>query len=555
MSGWNFAELWEVSADTLPEAPALAQGQRRVTWGQFDRRADGVAAWLLSLGLGEQDKVAQYLYNSPEYLESMFAAYKAGLVPVNTNYRYTDEELWYLWDNADAAAVVFHGAFVERIEQLRHRLPKVRGWLWVDDGSGPCPPWALPYESAAGGTAGYAGGRVRPPWGRDGDHLYLLYTGGTTGRPKGVMWRQDDLIMLLAPRMGGLPEEPDYDALRKARKEPGPRALAACPLMHGTAAITAMSALDQGGSVTVLTAKTYDPIELLDTVERERINVVAIVGDAFAKPMLGALDAEPGRWDLSSLMGMVSSGVMWSEATKDGLLRHHPEMLLMDSFASSEALGMGASVSGGGTTAGTARFTLGSAAVVIGADDRLVEPGSGEAGMVGVGGRIPLGYYKDEAKTAATMRTVAGKRYSIPGDWATVDADGTIHLLGRGSACINTGGEKVFPEEVEEVLKTHGAVRDAVVVGCPDDTWGEAVVAFVELEPDGTASGRELVAHVKGRLADYKAPKRVHVVDTIGRAPNGKVDHRRLRAEAVRLATGGGDDGPMAVGLAGSHGS
>ena len=202
MSGWSFAELWEVSADTLPEAPALVEGARRVTWRQFDRRADGVAAWFLSLGLGEQDKVAQYLYNSPEYLESMLAAYKAGLVPVNTNYRYTDEELWYLWDNADAAAVVFHGELVDRIEQLRRRLPKVRGWLWVDDGSGPCPSWAVPYESAAGGPEGRNDGRVRAPWGRDGDHVYLLYTGGTTGRPKGVMWRQDDLIMLLVvPRV------------------------------------------------------------------------------------------------------------------------------------------------------------------------------------------------------------------------------------------------------------------------------------------------------------------------------------------------------------------
>jgi acyl-CoA synthetase (AMP-forming)/AMP-acid ligase II len=530
MSGWNFADMWETVADTVPDATAVVQGEHRRSWAAFDERADGVAAWLLSLGVEEQDKVAQYLHNSTEYLESMYATYKAGLVPVNTNYRYADDELLYLWDNADAVAVVFHGHFADRIERLRDRLPKVRGWLWVDDDSGACPEWATPYEDAAASKPG----RQRGPWGRDGDHLYLLYTGGTTGMPKGVMWRQDDLIMMLSSQMGAvLPDVPDLELFAATRTGPGAVALPACPLMHGTGALISMSTLTQGGCVVLLTERNYDPVELLDTVERERVNVVVIVGDAFAKPMLRALDEASGRWDLSSVLAMTSSGVMWSEETKQGLLRHHGAMLLLDAFSSSEALGMGTSISGGGNAVETARFQLGPSAAVITDDDRFVEPGSGEIGMVGVGGRVPLGYYKDEEKSARTFRAIGGTRFSIPGDYATVEADGTIKLLGRGSVCINTGGEKVFPEEVEEALKVQPGVRDAVVVGVPDDKWGEMITALVETDPAADVDESDLIDAVKQRLAAYKAPKRILFVDTVGRAPNGKVDYKRCRALAI----------------------
>jgi fatty-acyl-CoA synthase len=294
-----------------------------------------------------------------------------------------------------------------------------------------------------------------------------------------------------------------------------------------------MGALVQGGCVALLDERAFDAVELLDVVEREGVNALAIVGDAFAKPILRALDADPGRWDLSSLLGITSSGVMWSEETKAGLLRHHPSMLLLDAFSSSEALGMGVSISGGEAAAKTATFQLGPDAVVVTDDGRLVEPGSDEIGMVGVGGRVPLGYYKDEEKSAKTFRVIDGRRYSIPGDYATVEADGTIRLLGRGSVCINTGGEKVFPEEVEEVLKRHPSVLDAVVVGVPDERWGEAITALVEPAPGGTADEAELVGLVKASLAPYKAPKLVLVVESIGRAPNGKVDYKRSREIAM----------------------
>jgi 3-oxocholest-4-en-26-oate---CoA ligase len=533
MPGWNFAEIWETVAELIPEAPAQVQGDRRVTWADFDRRANGVAQAMLDAGVAEQDKVAQYLYNGPEYLESVFAAFKAGLAPVNTNYRYLDDELLYLWDNADCAVVVFHGTFAERIENIRAKLPRIKLWLWVDDGAGACPDWASPYEDAAGaGTPESVAG----PWGRDGDHLLLLYTGGTTGMPKGVMWRQDDLIRNLVgtfnPEVRTTDPDDDLSLIRAAVQGPGMVGLPACPLMHGTGCFTQLIVLSGGGCTVNLQERSLDIEELLDTIEREKVNTIAIVGDSFARPMVRALDAEPDRWDISSLFIVSSSGVMFSESAKQGLLEHHPGMMIIDAFSSSEAVGMGQSVSTAAGTSTTAKFTLGENTKVITDDGREVTPGSGERGRVAVGGFQPIGYYKDPDKTAATFITFEGMRYSVPGDYAEVEADGTLTLLGRGSVCINTGGEKVFPEEVEEVLKTHQAVIDAVAVGLPDEKFGEAITAVVELAPGSDLDEADVIAHVKGRLASYKAPKRVLPIDTIGRAPNGKVDYKRLKSWA-----------------------
>jgi len=542
VSKWNFADVWEAVAEEVPDAPALVHGDRTRTWREFDGRADRVGRWLLGAGVAEQDKLALYLYNCSEYLEATFAAYKVGLVPINTNYRYADDELVYLWENADTVAVVFHGVFVERIEGIRDRVPGVRSWLWVDDGTASCPPWAVPYEEAAGtsGSPGPAGDeRVRAPWGRSPDDLHMLYTGGTTGMPKGVMWRQDDLFARLnGSGFRRYPPEGGIDDVRAelAAGGPGMTLLPACPLMHGTGGFTAMECLSEGGRVVTLTGRQFDPVELLDTVEARKVNGLIIVGDAFAKPILATLDAEPGRWDLSSLAAVISSGVMWSEESKQGLLRHHPGMLLVDAFSSSEALGMGSSVSSSEGAAETARFRLGPDVRVIDTDGSDIAPGSGGVGVLALGGRIPVGYYKDEAKSAATFRVIDGVRYSIPGDYAEIRGDGSIHLLGRGSVCINTGGEKVYPEEVEEVVKTVDGVLDAVVVGIPDERFGEEIVAVVQLTPgtpDGSVSPDAVVEHVKGRLAGYKAPRRVRFVETIGRSPSGKVDYGRHRSETA----------------------
>ena len=533
MTGWNFAELWERIADRFGDADAQVQGARRISWREFDRRADGLARHLLDGGAVHQDKVALYLYNAPEYMEGAYAAFKAGLVPVNTNYRYLDDELAYLWDNADAIAVVFHGCFAERIESIRERLPNVRHWLWVDDGSGPMPDWAESYETAAR----TATDRVVAPWGRSGDDILMIYTGGTTGMPKGVMWRQDDLIRAVLavgnPLLLEDPEEVGLDAPIDAITAPGSPGVPACPLMHGTGWFTANLYLSAAGSLVLLEDRHFEVQELLDTIEREKVGALTIVGDAFAKPIVRVLDANPGRWDLSSLVLITSSGVMWSEAAKQGLLAHNPGMLLVDSFSSSEAIGLGQSVSAAGAEERTAHFALGAGARVIGDDGAEVTPGSGERGRVAVPGNQPIGYYKDPEKSAATFIELDGARYSMPGDYATVEADGTITLLGRGSVCINTGGEKVFPEEVEEALKTHADVHDAVVVGVPDEKFGEAITAVVETAPGVEVAPGELIEHVKAHLAHYKAPKSTLFIESIGRAPNGKVDYKRMKQYAV----------------------
>ncbi len=532
MTGWNFADIWDLVARKVPDRTAQIQGDRRISWGEFDRRADSVARFLLDAGVAEQDKVAQYLYNCPEYLESMSASFKAGLVPINTNYRYTDAELVYLWDNADVVAVVFHGTFTATIDRIRTSVPLVKTWLWVDDGYGDCPEWATPYETAAATEPGDR--PVQGPWGRSGDHLLMTYTGGTTGMPKGVMWRQDDLVrILLGTFMPAVRDGVDPSIIEAALEQPGVVGMPACPLMHGTGQYTQLIVLSMGGSVVTLQSRNLDVAELLDVVEREKVNQIALVGDAFSKPILAALDAEPDRWDLTSLMLIASSGVMWSEDSKKRLLEYNPNMLLLDAFSSSEAVGMGQSLSSAGGTSHTAKFTLGENARVLDDNDRDVEPGSGDIGRVALKGLVPVGYYKDPEKSARTFPTIDGQRYSIPGDYAQVEADGTLTLLGRGSVVINSGGEKVFPEEVEEALKTHQSVADAVAVGVPDDKFGEAVVAVVE--PSDPAAGLDeaaLIAHVKGRLAAYKAPKRVLPVDTIGRAANAKVDYKRLKAYA-----------------------
>ena len=529
MTAWNFADAFERVAAAAPDAPSQVQGERTVTRGDFDRRANALASDLLDAGLGEQSKVAVYLTNCPEYLETYFAAFKAGLVPVNTNFRYGPAEIRYLFDNADAEAVVFHAVYAPVLEEVRAGLGGVKRWYVVADGS-PEPGWAVPYERVAGPGAD----RVEGPWGRSGDHQLLLYTGGTTGMPKGVIWRQDDLFNVLGAGGNALLGQPpctDLDDFASRISGPGGVMLPACPLMHGTGQFSAFITMNSAGSIVSLAERTFDPVALWQTAADRSVNAIVIVGDAFARPLLAALDDNPGRWDLSGVVLISSSGVMWSHETKQGLSRHLPQAVLFDSLGSSEAVGLGASISAAGASAETASFSLGEGVKVVTDDGRLLEAGSEEIGMVAIPGFIPMGYYKDPEKSAKTFRTVQGTRYSIPGDYASVDVDGTIHLLGRGSVVINTGGEKVFPEEVEEVLKQCPGIDDAVVVGLPDERFGEVICALVEAP--GDIDEVETIEFVRARLARFKAPRHVVVVDTIGRSPAGKVDYRGMRAMAA----------------------
>jgi fatty-acyl-CoA synthase len=357
------------------------------------------------------------------------------------------------------------------------------------------------------------------------------------------MWTQSAIWAALggggSPVLGEPPSESvAQQRERIARDSNALRLLPACPLMHGTGQFTAYNALGGGGAIVTCENQRLDPLELWSTAEARGTQAMAIVGDAFAKPMLRALDESPGRFDLSKLFLIVSSGVLWSPAVKQGLLRHLPHAILMDSFGSSEAMGFGTELTTRDASVQLGRFKLGPNCKVFTPEGEEVQPGSGVAGFVARSGPIPLGYYKDPRKTAETFREIQGRRWSIPGDWCTVNADGTLDLLGRGSVCINTGGEKVHPEEVEETLKLHPAVLDAVVVGLPDERWGEAVTAVVQLRPGAAASEVELRGHAREHLADYKAPKRVVFVESVGRSPSGKADYRGARARALAALEG-----------------
>ncbi|MFN3520808.1 MAG: AMP-binding protein [Phenylobacterium sp.] len=537
MEAWNYANLWESVAKAIPDRPALIHGQRVISWRDFDRRANALAARFLAAGLGRQSKVAAYLYNGPEYLETYFAAFKAGLAPFNTNYRYGGEELTYLFDNADAEAVVFHASFAETIDKVRANLPKVKLWVAVAEDGHAAPAWAVDYDSVVAAGAD----RIEAPWGRSADDLLLMYTGGTTGMPKGVMWRQEDLFKALGGGANLLAGLPPFETVADAGVRAGaaaasgaPQAITipVAPLMHATGQFISFGQLNAGGAIATLPSRRFDPALLFDEVERLGVSGLIIVGLAFASPMLETLEANPGRWKMPTLQRIVSSGTMWSAENKKGLLKHLPHINLIDSLGSSEALGLAGSTSNAGEAAATAKFMAGPNAAVFTEDGRRVAPGSGERGLVAVGGFTPVGYYKDPEKSAKTFRTFEGRRWSVPGDWATLEADGSITLLGRGSQVINTGGEKVFPEEVEEALKRFPGVRDAAVVGLPDKRFGERICAVVDYAGDGEPSLADLAAHVKAHLADYKAPREL-VLAPVGRAPNGKLDYKAVRAQAM----------------------
>ncbi|MDQ0464944.1 fatty-acyl-CoA synthase [Caulobacter ginsengisoli] len=528
---WNFGDILDtVAAAVPPDAPAFIHGDRVISWGESDAMSNSLARALIARGSKPGDKLAIYMRNAPEYLIALAAAFKARLTHVNVNYRYTPEEVWYIFDNADAQTVVYSAEFRPAVEAIRARLPGVKTWVEVGEPGAPVAPFAEAFDTLAregnGGPLGIE---------RSGEDEFFIYTGGTTGMPKGVIWAHQDLreITLQAARkLGPVPEDhAQLDAAIRAMG-PGGRLLPAPPLMHGTGLLTSMGAMFSGGCVVTLPGAAFDAEELLDAIDAHRPATLVIVGDSFGKPILQALDAHPGRWDVSSIVAIISSGVMWSVEVKRGMLEHMPGAMLSDGFSSSEALGMGTSVMAKGLEVQTAKFMLGERCRVFDENDQPVLPGSGVAGIVAIGPPNPIGYYKDQAKSDRTFRVIDGVRYSIPGDWCLVETDGSLTLLGRGSACINTAGEKVFPEEVEEALKTHPSVEDALVVGLPDEKWGQAVTGVVRLTEGHDLDEPGLKAHVRASLAGYKTPKRVVATDVSLRAANGKADYPAARAAA-----------------------
>ncbi len=529
----NLASAWEAIADEVGDSTAVSVAGRHYSWTDFDDRAARLAGTMLEHGLGPDSKVALYLYNGNEYPEAQYAAFKVRGIPANVNYRYTGDELAYILENSDAEAIFFDHTLADRLEAVRDRCPMLR--LAVQVGGGEVPDWALGYEEAVSADP-------MPRIDRSGSDLWFLYTGGTTGMPKAVMWDHTNLLgsmeATFRPFRLPVPSTPaEAAATARSVADAGKeiRQLCAAPLMHGTSGIPGLATLSHGGMLSTLSSRAFDADELWRIVELDRITMVTMVGDAFGRPMVESLDrasAEGRMPDLSSLRLLLSSGVMFSAATKEAMLDHHG-CTIVDSLGSSEGTGMASQVmSRRRRDTATARFRLGEHTRVLTDEGIDVQPGSGERGQIALGWPLPLGYFKDPAKTEEAFPMVAGRRWSIPGDWATVEADGTITLLGRGSACINTGGEKVFPEEVEEALKELDAVVDCNVVGLDDDRWGQAVTAVVELTAPGAADADELRAGVRERLAGYKVPKRIVLVDRVERSPNGKTDYRWAKSVA-----------------------
>ncbi len=532
---FNIADLIEAAADELPEREVLVVGEKRRSYAELDERANRLAHHLLSQEIRRNDHVGIYAHNCVEFVESMLAAYKIRAVPININFRYVDDELRYLFDNADLVAIVHQRRFVPRIAAVKDGMPKLRHFLMLEDGSDE--------DSAGLGSVDYeaaldAASPKRDFELRSGDDIYILYTGGTTGMPKGVMWRHEDVIFALGggiDHVTGVPVKRPEDMTEKAKAGAGMTMFPIAPLMHGAAQWGTLAGLFAGNKV-VLYGGSFDPDEIWRIIQRERVNTIAVTGDAMARPLVEAL--EKGEYDISSLLAFSSTAAVFSPSVKAQLKRLRPNLVLTDATGSTETGFTGMTMvqdedlkqkkKKPGLT-----FSAGADTTVLDEELRPVEPGSGVIGRLARSGNIPLGYYKDPEKTAEVFVEAHGKRWAIPGDFATIEADGRITMLGRGSVSINSGGEKIFPEEVESALKSHPAVFDTIVVGVPDERWGERVAAVVQARPGHTPSLEELSTHCRSHIAGYKVPRELHLVPSIERSPSGKPDYPWAKATAI----------------------
>ena len=525
----DFASVWEMISDIVPDNDALICGDEVVTWKEYDEKSSKIATALTAAGLQANSKAGLYLNNSNEYLIAQNAIFKIGGIPINVNYRYVAEELIYLLDNSDSEAVFYHACYSNRIKEIASSLPNIKAWIEVSDGTESHFPDALKYEELLESSSPMD--RIY----RDPETIYMLYTGGTTGMPKGVMYKQGEFLVFLFRTLKAMgydvPEDINNleEQIHNFKKDDTfIRSLIGCPLMHGTGMwLGAFLPLLLGGTAITSRNLGFDADQIWTQVEDTQTSNIVIVGDAFAKPMLDALNnaSSQGKpYNLSSVKVIISSGVMWSEEVKNGLLEHH-DMQLMDTMGSTEG-GMGSSVSTRDNPPKTAKFALNPGVVVIADDGEVLKPGTDKIGLIGTSGLVPVGYYKDEKKSAETFREVDGVRYSFPGDYAKLEEDGTITLLGRGSNCINSAGEKIYPEEVEEAIKRNNEVFDCLVVGVDDPKFGQKVVAVVSLEDSKQIDEDDLVNATRQFIAGYKLPKKVIFVDKVQRAPNGKANYK-----------------------------
>jgi acyl-CoA synthetase (AMP-forming)/AMP-acid ligase II len=517
---YNFADLYEAITDEVDDREALVCGDRRLSYAALDKRANRLAHHLEAVGIGPGDHVGVQITNGPEYVETVLACLKIRAVPINVNYRYVEEELAYLYNDADLVAVVTDVVYLDRVTAVLARSPKIRQLIVVGGGdvSGLAVD-AVDYETA---LAAQSDERGFPE--RSGKDLYIIYTGGTTGMPKGVMWRHEDLFFagMAGGNPAGDPAKSPEQAVERARDGGGLIMFPVPPLMHGAAQLGTFITF-WGGNRVVLLPK-FDGVEVLRTIAREKVNTINIVGDAMARPIVEARQGPGADLDMSSLIVISSTGALLSPTVREQLIELFPGAMVLIAYGSSET-GFNGSVPLDSEAKGLV-FTANERTAVLDENLRPIPPGSDQVGLVAQKRHVPIGYYNDAEKTAKTFVEIDGERWVLTGDSATVEPDGTITVLGRGSVCINTGGEKVYPEEVESALKAHPSVFDAVVTGVPDERYGERVAAVIQVRPGvAVPTTEEIAAHCRTYVAGYKVPRTVVVVDEMVRSPSGKADY------------------------------
>jgi len=529
---YNLADLFESVADAVGEREAVVCGPDRRTYAELDRRANRLAHHLQSASVKAGDHVGMYLQNGIEYIEALIACIKVRAVPININFRYVTEELRYLLDDADIVALIHSRRFAPRIAEVRSGLPVLHHLIAVEDDSDE--------DTSALGSVAYAdaiaaGSEDRDFAERSADDRFIIYTGGTTGFPKGVVWRHEDFFFTCLgggnPQMTPISDPSELGPNAKARS-PQIVQFVIAPLIHGAGQLGLFIGLNWGDKVVV--APRFDPDAVWRAVGEERVNTMFAVGDAMARPLVEHLAAHRDDYDLSSLVYFGSSGALLSTTVKDEIRRLLPNVFVGENFGSTETGNQGMEAQDVPKPDTGLRFRMNDRSAVFDDDFGRVAAGSGVVGKLALTGRIPLGYYKDPEKTARTFVEAEGKRWVMPGDLATVDADGTIVVFGRGAICINTGGEKVYPEEVEMALKAHPAVYDAVVVGVPDERWGERVAAVVQVRAGATLELEDVQEHARERVAGYKVPRELHIVDEVRRQPSGKPDYPWAKEVAVK---------------------
>jgi len=525
---FNIADLFEHTVDVVPDRLCVVDDAARLTYRELDERGNRFGHYLLAQGVKPADHVGIYAQNSHQWLEAMLGCLKVRAVPINVNFRYVEDELSYLIGNAELVACVFDQEYAGRLAAVADRSPKLTTFVHIEDDSGADTSslGSVPFDEALA-----SGSPERDFDERSADDIYVIYTGGTTGMPKGVMWRHEDIFFALGQGIDALTGErvaSEYSrAEQAAASETGLVFCVIPPLMHGAAQIATLSQWFLGSTL-VLVGK-FDPELVWGLFESEGVNSVLLTGDAMARPLMDALEADADRWDLSQLVSVSSSAALFSQSLKDRYLDHFPNLIITDSIGSTESgfNGLTYAAKGAKAAAGGPTVTPGADVVILDEELQIIPPGDLRIGKLGRGGNIPLGYFNDPAKTAETFVIAAdGRRYAVSGDSAQWTENGQMTMLGRGSVSINSGGEKIFPEEVEQALKAHPAVFDCTVVGVSDERWGQRVAAVVQFSEGETTDLEALCDHARNHIAGYKVPRELHVVDAIVRSPSGKPDYR-----------------------------